>query len=186
LLHEKTLEGADPFSRRDGWRSHGPAVRHFQFEFRGEPAKAELTYLHDGALSLTVGNVSGGLAFTSTPQGLDIHFAGQRLSAAVYAHGESDHVFSERGATQIMNIDLLAHAGEAAAETGRLTAPMPGKVVSFSVKAGDRVSKGQALAVMEAMKMEHTIAAPADGLVAELMYAPGDQVAEGAELLKIQ
>jgi 3-methylcrotonyl-CoA carboxylase alpha subunit len=53
------------------------------------------------------------------------------------------------------------------------------------VKAGDKVSKGQALAVMEAMKMEHSIAAPADGVVAELMYAPGDQVAEGAELLKI-
>jgi len=70
-------------------------------------------------------------------------------------------------------------------ETGRLTAPMPGKVVSFNVKAGDRVSKGQALAVMEAMKMEHTIAAPADGTVEELLYAPGDQVTEGAELLRI-
>jgi 3-methylcrotonyl-CoA carboxylase alpha subunit len=186
LLQEKALEGADPFSRRDGWRSHGPAVRQFQFEFHGEPGKAELTYLHDGALSLTVGNVSGALAFSATPKGLDIHFAGQRLLVAVYAHGESDHVFSERGATQIMNIDLLAHAGEAAADTGRLTAPMPGKVVSFAVKAGDQVSKGQALAVMEAMKMEHTIAAPADGVVAELMYAPGDQVAEGAELLSLR
>ncbi|HNN17981.1 MAG TPA: acetyl-CoA carboxylase biotin carboxyl carrier protein subunit, partial [Giesbergeria sp.] len=41
------------------------------------------------------------------------------------------------------------------------------------------------LAVMEAMKMEHTIAAPADGVVQELLYAPGDQVAEGAELLKL-
>jgi len=38
---------------------------------------------------------------------------------------------------------------------------------------------------MEAMKMEHTIAAPADGTVAELLYGPGDQVAEGAELLKL-
>jgi 3-methylcrotonyl-CoA carboxylase alpha subunit len=57
--------------------------------------------------------------------------------------------------------------------------------VSFSVKPGDAVKKGQALAVMEAMKMEHTIAAPADGTVQELLYAPGDQVAEGAELLKI-
>ena len=71
------------------------------------------------------------------------------------------------------------------AEGGRLTAPMPGKVVSFAVKAGDKVSRGQALAVMEAMKMEHTIAAPADGTVEELLYAPGDQVAEGAELLRI-
>ncbi len=82
-------------------------------------------------------------------------------------------------------IDLLAHAGEVAAEGGRLTAPMPGKVVSFAVKAGDAVTKGQPLAVMEAMKMEHTIAAPADGVVQELLYAPGDQVTEGAELLKL-
>ena len=56
LLHEKAEEGADPFSRRDGWRSHGLNVRPFQFEFGGEPARAELTYLHDGALTLTVGN----------------------------------------------------------------------------------------------------------------------------------
>ncbi|MFT4268684.1 MAG: acetyl-CoA carboxylase biotin carboxyl carrier protein subunit, partial [Xenophilus sp.] len=68
---------------------------------------------------------------------------------------------------------------------GRLTAPMPGKVVSFAVKPGDVVSKGQPLAVMEAMKMEHTIAAPAGGTVAELLYAPGDQVAEGAALLRL-
>ena len=103
----------------------------------------------------------------------------------MYASGETDHVFSARGATQIVAVDLLAHAGEGAADTGRLTAPMPGKVISFAVKAGDAVSKGQALAVMEAMKMEHTIAAPVDGIVAELMYGPGDQVAEGAELLKL-
>jgi 3-methylcrotonyl-CoA carboxylase alpha subunit len=185
LLQEKALEGPDPFSRRDGWRSHGVAVRPFAFEFHGEPARAELTYLHDGALTLTVGNVSGALAFASGTAGIDIHFAGQRLLASVYTHGESDHVFSERGATQILAIDLLAHAGEGEVEGGRLTAPMPGKVVSFGVKAGDKVSKGQVLAVMEAMKMEHTIAAPADGVVAELLYSPGDQVAEGAELLKI-
>ncbi len=80
---------------------------------------------------------------------------------------------------------MLAHAGDTHAEGGRLTAPMPGKVVSFAVKAGDAVTKGQALAVMEAMKMEHTIAAPADGTVAELRFAPGDQVTEGAELLRL-
>ncbi|MEO5670203.1 MAG: acetyl/propionyl/methylcrotonyl-CoA carboxylase subunit alpha [Ramlibacter sp.] len=185
LLNEQSAQGADPFSRRDGWRSHGLTVRRFQFEFHGEPAAASLTYLHDGALNLTVGEASGVLRFTDTPRGIDIAFAGERFTASVYASGETDHVFSARGATQILAIDLLAHAGEGVADTGRLTAPMPGKVVSFSVKAGDTVKKGQALAVMEAMKMEHTIAAPGDGVVAELMYAPGDQVAEGAELLKL-
>jgi 3-methylcrotonyl-CoA carboxylase alpha subunit len=198
LVAERAEAGDDPFSRRDGWRSHGVNIRRFAFEFAGQAGEAQLSYLHDGGLHLTVGGVSGPLVFTPSPPGggqgwgqaasnsIDISFANQRTLAAIYAHGETDHVFTPKGATQILAIDLLAHAGEGAADTGRLTAPMPGKVVSFAVKAGDKVSKGQALAVMEAMKMEHTIAAPGDGTVAELMYAPGDQVAEGAELLKLQ
>jgi 3-methylcrotonyl-CoA carboxylase alpha subunit len=185
LLQERAGEGPDPFSRRDGWTSHGVAVRRFAFEFRGVPGQAELTYLHDGALKLSVDNFTGMLAFAATPRGIDLDFAGQRLLVSVYADGETDHVFSARGATQILAIDLLAHAGESQAETGRLTAPMPGKVLSFAVKAGDKVSKGQTLAVMEAMKMEHTIVAPGEGVVGELLYTPGDQVDEGAELLKL-
>jgi len=185
LLHEKASEDSDPFSRRDGWRSHGLMQRRFAFEFHGEAAKAELTYLHDGALQLALGDVVGPLVFSRTAQGMDVQFAGRRLTANVYQNGEVDHVFTAQGATQIIAIDLLAHAGESHVEGGRLTAPMPGKVVSFAVKMGDKVSKGQALAVMEAMKMEHTIAAPADGVVQELLYAPGDQVTEGSELLKI-
>jgi len=185
LLSEKAAEGCDPFSRRDGWQSHGVTTRPFAFEFRGEPAQALLTYGHGGALHLAVGDVAGPLAFSRNGQGIDLQFAGQRLNATVYAQGEVDHVFTARGATQITAIDLLAHAGETHAEGGRLSAPMPGKILSFAVKAGDTVEKGQPLAVMEAMKMEHTIAAPAAGVVEEVLYAPGDQVAEGAELLKI-
>ena len=186
LSREKKLEAADPFSRRDGWRSHGLATRRFAFEFGGQPRQAELTYLHDGALRLAVGEASGPLLYERQDDGgLEVHFAGRSVMAHVYATGETDHVFTPQGATQIVSVDLLAHAGEGAVEGGRLTAPMPGKVVSFAVKAGDTVKKGQPLAVMEAMKMEHTIAAPADGTVAEVLYAPGDQVAEGAELLKL-
>jgi 3-methylcrotonyl-CoA carboxylase alpha subunit len=185
LLSEKATEGADPFSRRDGWQTHGVTQRPFEFDFHGEHSKAALTYLHDGALQLKVGDVSGPLVFARSAQGIDIQFAGQRLTAAVYTQGEVDYVFTARGATQITAIDLLAHAGESHTEGGRLTAPMPGKILSFSVKVGDSVQKGQPLAVMEAMKMEHTIAAPADGVVQELLYAPGDQVTEGSELLKI-
>ncbi len=185
LLEEKAQETADPFSKRDGWRSHGVALRRFEFEFHGESAQAALTYLHDGGLRLAVGNVDEVLVFSGSGGAVDIRFGEQWLSAHIYRRGETVHVFARQGATQITVIDQLAHAGEAHGEAGRLTAPMPGKVVSFAVKAGDKVSKGQALAVMEAMKMEHTIAAPADGVVQELLYAPGDQVTEGAELLKM-
>ena len=185
LLEEKAQETDDPFSKRDGWRSHGLNLRRFEFEFHGEPAQAALTYLHDGALRLAVGDVDQVLVFAGSGGAVDIRFGEQRLSAHIYRRGETVHVFARQGATQITVIDQLAHAGEAHGEAGRLTAPMPGKVVSFAVKAGDKVSKGQALAVMEAMKMEHTIAAPADGVVQEVLYAPGDQVTEGAELLKM-
>ena len=189
LLKERASEGVDPFSRRDGFHTHGVVQRRFEFEFGGEHAKALLTYERGGSLHLAVGEgdaaVAGPLVFAAQANGIELQFAGQRTRAAVYAQGEVDHVFTPLGATQITAIDLLAHAGEVAAEGGRLTAPMPGKVVSFAVKAGDTVAKGQPLAVMEAMKMEHTIAAPADGVVQELLYAPGDQVTEGAELLKL-
>jgi 3-methylcrotonyl-CoA carboxylase alpha subunit len=190
LLRERAGQGANPFSRTDGWRSLTACKRRFEFDFGGQHAKAWLSYERDGSYRLAVGEgegaVSGALAFALAPGGaMDLQYAGQRTQALVYAQGESDHVFTPRGATRIEALDLLAHAGETAGEGGRLTAPMPGKVVSFAVQAGDKVSKGQALAVMEAMKMEHTIAAPADGVVAELLYAPGDQVTEGAELLRL-
>jgi 3-methylcrotonyl-CoA carboxylase alpha subunit len=186
LLREWSGATADPFSRRDGWQSHGIAIRPFEFEFHGAVQSAALSYLHDGTLALRVGEASGPLVIGRFPSGeLEVQFNGQRRTLSVYQDQATAHVFAPEGATKIGVIDRLAHASEAQAEGGRLTAPMPGKVVSFAVKTGDKVSRGQPLAVMEAMKMEHTIAAPADGTVEELLYAPGDQVTEGAELLRI-
>ncbi|AVT04000.1 acetyl-CoA carboxylase biotin carboxylase subunit [Paracidovorax avenae] len=197
LLAEQAAEQpGDPFGRRDGWQGWGESHRRFEVECTGQPASATLTYRPGEAPLLRV--EAGGAVLAEGPLGfgraggaegkgeaIDLSFAGERTRATVHARGEARHVFMPRGAAQLTVIDRLAHAGEAQAEGGRLTAPMPGKVVSFAVRAGDRVAKGQALAVMEAMKMEHTIAAPADGMVEELLYAPGDQVTEGAELLRL-
>jgi 3-methylcrotonyl-CoA carboxylase alpha subunit len=180
----------DPWAQRDGWKSHGPSVRGFSVEFHGAPHGVSLTTLHGAGQPtrrLQVDGVTEILRYAPAAHGaLDVGWGAQRMLAHVYRNGETAHVFTAQGATQIVAIDALAHAGEAQAEGGRLTAPMPGKVVSFAVKAGDKVSKGQALAVMDAMKMEHTIAAPMDGTVAELLFAPGDQVTEGAELLRLE
>src|SRR4051794_28239362 len=79
-----------------------------------------------------------------------------------------------------------ACADNAPAEGGRLTAPMPGKVIAFLAKVGDAVKLGQPLAVLEAMKMEHTITAPRDEIAKELLYEVGDQVGEGGELLSLE
>jgi 3-methylcrotonyl-CoA carboxylase alpha subunit len=109
----------------------------------------------------------------------------QRWALTVYADGEQFSVFAPDGAAVLRTIDPIAHAGEAGAIEGRLSAPMPGKLVALPVAPGQAVKKGQPLAVMEAMKMEHTIVAPRDGIVAELLYAVGDQVSEGGELLRL-
>jgi len=194
-LHaEQALKGHDPFSSRDGWRAYGVATRNFGFVFHGAAYDTVLTYAHDGSLQLSVADaddeVSGELTYREDGEALQISFAGQHARVQVFhetqGHEDVAHVFAPQGATRITVVDALAHAGEAQEAGGRLTAPMPGKVVSFAVAAGDKVKAGQPLAVMEAMKMEHTIAAPADGEVLELLYAPGDQVAEGEELLKLK
>ncbi|MDR6858198.1 acetyl/propionyl/methylcrotonyl-CoA carboxylase subunit alpha [Variovorax guangxiensis] len=186
IAERSSAAPAEPYARRDGWRGLGEYQRRFDFEFRGDAQQALLTYRRDGRLWLQVGGVEGALETGQFPTGeIELQFNGLRRTLNVYEEGAATHVFAPEGATRIVAVDRLAHAGDTHAEAGRLTAPMPGKVVSFAVKAGDKVSRGQALAVMEAMKMEHTIAAPADGTVEELLYVPGDQVAEGAELLRI-
>jgi 3-methylcrotonyl-CoA carboxylase alpha subunit len=83
-------------------------------------------------------------------------------------------------------VDVIALSAKHDTRAGRLTAPMPGKVIALNTQAGARVTQGTPLLVMEAMKMEHTIVAPTDGLVAELLYAVGDQVTEGAELVRFE
>ena len=176
----------DPWAARDSWQSHAAPVRNFALEFAGAPQSATLRPTRDGAAQLECGGVNAALNFTVQADGsLDIAWGNERQRLQVYRQGETAHVFLAHGATQIVAVDALAHAAVAQADTGRLTAPMPGKLLSFMVKAGDVVRRGQPLAVMDAMKMEHTISAPADGTVQELLYAPGDQVAEGAELLRL-
>ncbi|MGE6211128.1 biotin carboxylase N-terminal domain-containing protein [Comamonas aquatica] len=186
LQAEQALQTADPFSRRDGWHSHGSPRRSLQLLQGGTPVAASLITAHDGQLQLQVGDTTGRLDWQPQGDGLLVQFAGLRSTAQVHVQGEVRHIFTPQGAAVLELPDPLAHAGEHGAEGGRLTAPMPGKLVSFAVQAGDAVTKGQPLAVMEAMKMEHTIAAPADGVVQELLYAPGDQVSEGAELIRIE
>jgi 3-methylcrotonyl-CoA carboxylase alpha subunit len=185
LADEAQLEGADPWSRRDGWRMFGGAQRRLNLEIAGQGLSAALLRQHQGGMTLSLGDSHWPLA--AQPLGgdhFDITLGSQRHRLAVYRRGEQVAVFGEHGSATVSEFDPIAHAGDGAAE-GRLSAPMPGKVVSFLVAAGDSVQRGQALAVMEAMKMEHTLHAPRDGVVAELLYAVGDQVAEGGELLRL-
>jgi len=187
LANEAALQDRDPWSRRDGWRLFGGATRRFDLDIGGQRHTATLHRAHDGTHTLALGDRTW--PFAARVLGADRHdvtLGERRWVLAVYAEGERVTVFAPEGTLVLQEVDALAHAAEAASPGGRLTAPMPGKVVALLAKAGDAVKAGQPLAVMEAMKMEHTIAAPRDGTVAELLYGVGDQVAEGAELLRLE
>jgi len=181
---EQGLQDADPWSRRDGWRLHGGAQRRLDLIVDGQALPVLLVRLHDGSTLLEMAGQRWPIE--ARPLGDDVHAVrlGEReLRLAVYADGEHYSVFAESGSAWVQRPDPLARTGERTSDGGTLAAPMPGKLVAFLVAAGDVVRRGQPLAVLEAMKMEHTISAPRDGQVAELFFAPGDPVAEGAQLL---
>jgi 3-methylcrotonyl-CoA carboxylase alpha subunit len=91
------------------------------------------------------------------------------------------------GSSHLLRFPTAATGGAGSGEgDGAIVSPMPGKVIAVGVKQGETVTKGQKLLTLEAMKMEHSLAAPFDGIVAELNAEEGAQVSEGAMLARIE
>ena len=175
----------DPWSLRNDWLLQGQSRRHFVFQCQGVAYPAVLTRTVRGGMTLRMADQEAAFDWADKAGPLQWHWGSQSLRCHVYRHGQDSHVFAEAGEVCLTRIDPLAHDSQDSVVSGNLAAPMPGKLLSFAVSVGEKVAAGQALAVMEAMKMEHTVAAPTAGTVAELLYAPGDQVAEGAPLLRL-
>jgi 3-methylcrotonyl-CoA carboxylase alpha subunit len=182
LMQSEKSGGTDPWQSSQGWRSNSQLQRNLQFTEELQTHTVQVRYQAYGW------DINGVEIRLATHAGNDyvLSVGEQTVSATVVRDGEHFHVFSKGVHTDLHYNDALAHAGEAEAEGGRLTAPMPGKIVAVLVKAGQDVKKGEALLIMEAMKMEHTIAAPHEGIVEEVLYAVGDQVTEGAPLLSFK
>jgi 3-methylcrotonyl-CoA carboxylase alpha subunit len=184
---------ADPWTSTHGWRMNGTYRRTLSFSDEYAATLADKAYrvglaYHPHGWVLELDGASHPLALVSSQHGegggkIAIRLDGSALHGTVRRDGELLHVFTGGAHHTLHYADPMAHAGEHEALGGRLTAPMPGKVVAVLVKNGQEVSKGEPLVIMEAMKMEHTISAPSDGLVEEVLYQVGDQVADGAPLL---
>ncbi len=100
--------------------------------------------------------------------------------------GDGSVVVFEDGEAYVFRDHPPAADIEGGGGDGQVHAPMPGKVAQVLVKAGDRVTRGQPLLMLEAMKMEHTLAAPSDAVVEALLVQLGDQVSEGTLLVKLE
>jgi len=100
--------------------------------------------------------------------------------------GEDPLYVFEGGDVREFDFNPKVGAAHVAASDGAILSPMPGKIVSVAVEAGQSVTKGQTLLTLEAMKMEHALAAPFDGVVAELSAVAGGQVSEGVVLVRLE
>nr|WP_315486234.1 acetyl/propionyl/methylcrotonyl-CoA carboxylase subunit alpha [uncultured Undibacterium sp.] len=186
LISAENTGGSDPWQSNQGWRMNTQMQRGLQFVEEHQTHAVQVTYTNDAWVIAANGNSQSVRLVRQQANDYVLAIADQTVTATVVRDGEHFHIFSQGVHTDLHYNDVLAHAGEAEAEGGRLTAPMPGKIVAVVVKNGQEVKKGEALLIMEAMKMEHTISAPHDGVVDEVLYAVGDQVTEGAPLLNFK
>jgi len=178
----------DPFSpwaRVDGWRLGGRSRQELIFRDGAEERlvcarnqAGSWLLQFDGRAILAGGERRADAA-------LSIVLDGVQKQITVLDHEAETAVFLDGESWRLTEIDpLAARAGEDPT-AGRLTAPMPGRVTQLMVEPGTSVRRGQPLIVIEAMKMEHTVTAPADGVVEAVRFAPGDLVEEGAELIAL-
>jgi 3-methylcrotonyl-CoA carboxylase alpha subunit len=184
--HAPSTDPHSPWNAVHGWRLNAEnqhelrmkdrdTVRDVVLHFRrdeyeieipgGRRVRASNATLRDGALVAT----------------LD----GARVRATAVFDRQFLTLLSEGRTWRLELDDPIARAGQQEGGSGRLTAPMPGVVVAVLVAPGQDVKRDEPLMLLEAMKMEHTIRAPAAGKVARIHFAAGDQVSDGAELLTL-
>ena len=124
---------------------------------------------------------------TYDPQGLKVSVGGSAPAkdAVVVANGDVIYVLRNGRQTKVALRDLALNEAGDHDTSGIVRAPMHGKVLHILVEPGTQVVRGQRLAIIEAMKMEHTLVAPTDGTVADISAAADAQVAEGAMLMRV-
>ena len=182
-LQGSAANDGDPWNQTRGWRMNADYRRVLSWSDEFSAYRVGLTYGRD-ALDIDLDGQRERVALVSQSGAeLALRLGDTAIHGVVRRDGDVFHVFTGGQHFTLTYNDPMAHAGEVESLGGRLTAPMPGKVVAVLVQSGKTVVKGEPLVIMEAMKMEHTIAAPSDGLVEEVLYGVGDQVADGAPLL---
>jgi 3-methylcrotonyl-CoA carboxylase alpha subunit len=181
---QSSANAADPWGMATGWRMNQSYARKLSFADEHTAYDTFVTYrAEDWLFSVSSAAPQALSLATRTGNDYSIKLGDQTTHGTVLRDGDVFHVFANGAHYQLAWNDPMAHAGETESEGGRLTAPMPGKVVAVLAAKGQEVKKGEPLVIMEAMKMEHTIAAPHDGVIDDILYGVGDQVADGAPLL---
>ena len=159
-------DGDSPWSATDGFQLGGSRTLSVPVLIDGREAEATVTYAKDG------GHV-------------DVGGAEPASDATTFVADGDAYVLRAGRQTRVRMRDFSAVSAGASGGDGTIRAPMHGRLLQLFVGAGETVNRGQPLAVIEAMKMEHTLHAPFSGIVQQVALAPGTQVVEGGEIMVI-
>ena len=183
---DNSSDAESPWNNAHSWRINQPAQHRFELKFNDDVVPVCVTALPEDPSSFNISDgekeyaVSGEL----NKRVLQANIDGHKQNASFAEHDDHFSMYTAERAVKfsIKRPDLGDSNGDTS--ENQLTAPMNGTIVSHLVAAGSTVSKGEALLIMEAMKMEHTIRAPADGIVKAFYYQAGELVSGGAELIE--
>ncbi|MEH6582510.1 MAG: acetyl/propionyl/methylcrotonyl-CoA carboxylase subunit alpha [Halioglobus sp.] len=180
-------DASSPWNATNAWRLNEPHVHQLGLIFHEQEFRVEVEQLSSAPrYAISFGDRTVQAQGSLEGSQLRANIDGYQLQASIAEHDGIFSLYTQHSALsfQLAKPDLGDDSDTAAA--GGLNAPMNGTMVTLLVEVGGQVSKDDPLLVMEAMKMEHTIRAPADGTVLEFYYQPGDLVDGGAELLSFE
>jgi len=166
---------ASPWDATDGFQLSGSRSLAIPMLADGKRVEAQVTY--GASYGASAGRAGAAVAVDGVMAALD---------AAAIEAADAVYVLRNGRQTVVRRVDTGFGELEFADGDGRIKAPMHGKVLALLVADGDRVDKGQRLAIIEAMKMEHTLIAPHAGRISGIAVAAGSQVAEGSNLMSVE
>jgi propionyl-CoA carboxylase alpha chain len=167
-----------------GWRNARLAPQHLALRFAERQIDVSYSSRRDGSFELAEGGPARVRAWD--PGAIDVEMAGLRRNVRVTDADEHLYVQARRGTIDFTLVPRFVAPGSIVFAPGGLSAPMPGLVLDVRVAVGQHVLAGETLVVMEAMKMEHVIAAPYDGTVNDLLVVKGEQVERDTQMLTLQ
>jgi 3-methylcrotonyl-CoA carboxylase alpha subunit len=175
-----------PWSLADGWRASQDSVRLLVFQEGENRHEVAARRLRAGFELEFAGRRRQVKSYRREDRRLTAQLEDATVEGSVVRLGSRIEVFLP-GRHHILEMhDPLRQELAVESRTGDLEAPMPGKIIAILVGTGDRVEKDAPLLILEAMKMEHTIKAPAAGRIARIRCSVGEQVTEGAELIEFE
>ncbi len=181
LAEPASADAADPHSpwaAADAWRLNGAGYQDIWLQAGDAEPVAIRAWPRENAWRL---DLPAGPAEARLHSGR-LRFAGTSRAVAIYCDSETITVWLD-APHRFRRHDPLAPPAAAAAGADRVVAPIPARVTRVLAKAGDHVARGAPLLVLEAMKMELTLTAPADAVIAAIAATPGEMVEEGTSLV---